>query len=478
MQKLGYDPTNTQSAGEAPRAVGNRIGQAVIDAFADDGANESNNYADPDAFEPDSENLVVDRPGCHATAPALWQRLVLAKAETQNGIPANAGAQVYIGGQWGSVTPFALTRPNKGKPYLDIGSPPTAFDDALVDAAIDVLRKTSQLDVDDDTLIDISPGAMGNNPLGSNDGHGRSKNPVTGKSYATHPIKRSDFGRVLAEFWADGPNSETPPGHWNVIANRVADDPAFARRLLGSGAVVDALTWDAHVYLAMNGALHDAAIAAWELKRKYVSARPITLIRYMAEHGQRTDPKAASYDPRGLPLIDGLSELVTLASSAPGQRHEQLARYVGEVAVRSWRGEPGNHVTDIAGVRWIRGVDWIPYQRRTFVTPAFPGYVSGHSTFSRAAATVLSGITGSEYFPGGLGSYSFDPGYLFFELGPSQKVSLEWGTYFDAADQAGQSRIWGGIHIQFDDLDGRRIGAQVGERALERARSVFGLGTD
>ena len=91
---------------------------------------------------------------------------------------------------------------------------------------------------------------------------------------------------------------------------------------------------------------------------------------------------------------------------------------------------------------------------------------------------MLSGITGSEYFPGGLGSYSFDPGYLFFELGPSRKVSLEWGTYFDAADQAGQSRIWGGIHIQFDDLDGRRIGAQVGERALERARDVFGLATD
>jgi len=473
MQKLGYDPSNRQNAGEEPRAVGNRIGQAVIDAFAKDGANEANNYADPDAFEPDSQNLVVDRPGCHADDPSLWQRLVLAKAETQNGIPANAGSQVYIGGQWGSVTPFSLTRPSKGQPYLDIGKPPSAFDDALVDAAIDVLRKSSELDVEDDTLIDVSPGAMGNNPLGSNDGHGHPKNPVSGKPYAAHPIKRSDFGRVLAEFWADGPNSETPPGHWNVIANHVADDPAFERRLFGAGPVVDALTWDVHVYLAMNGALHDAAIAAWELKRKYVTARPITLIRYMAEHGQRSDPEAASYDPFGLPLIAGLSELITPASSAPGERHEKLARYVGEVAVRSWRGEPGNHATDVAGVGWIRGVDWIPYQRRTFVTPAFPGYVSGHSSFSRAAATVLSGITGSEYFPGGLGSYSFDPGYLFFELGPSQKVSLEWGTYYDAADQAGQSRIWGGIHIRFDDLDGRRIGARVGQSALERAQALF-----
>jgi len=282
---------------------------------------------------------------------------------------------------------------------------------------------------------------------------------------------------VLAEFWADGPNSETPPGHWNVIANHVADDPRFERRLFGSGPVVDALSWDVHTYLALNGALHDAAIAAWELKRKYVTARPITLIRYMAEHGQRSEPNAVAYDPRGLPLIDGLSELITAESSAPGQRHEHLARYVGEVAVRSWRGEPGNRIADVGGVGWIRGVDWIPYQRRTFVTPAFPGYVSGHSTFSRAAATVLSGITGSEYFPGGLGSYTFEPGYLFFERGPTENVSLEWATYFDAADQAGQSRVWGGIHVRFDDFDGRRIGALVGDRALEKARDLFGLTT-
>lgn len=473
MKKLGYDPSNTGSTGSSPRAVGNRIGRAVIDAFAHDGANEADNYADPETFEPDSPNLVVDHPGSHATDPLLWQRLVLAKAETQNGIPAGAGSQVYIGGQWGKVTPFALSRPSPNAPYLDTGAPPSAFDDDLVDAAMDVLRKTSQLDGRDDTLIDVSPGALGNNPLGSNDGHGRAKNPLTGKPYAAHLIRRGDFGRVLAEFWADGPNSETPPGHWNVIANRVADDPAFERRLFGAGTPVDPLTWDVHAYLAINGALHDAAIAAWELKRKYVSSRPITLIRYMAEHGQRSEPNAASYDPEGLPLVDGLSELITKESSAPGERHEQLARYVGEVAVRSWRGEPGNRVADIAGVGWIRGVDWIPYQRRTFVTPAFPGYVSGHSTFSRAAATVLAGITGSEFFPGGFASYSCDPGYLFFEFGPSQKVSLEWATYFDAADQAGQSRIWGGIHIRFDDFDGRRMGARIGQSALERAQRLF-----
>src|SRR5690606_34087560 len=152
----------------------------------------------------------------------------------------------------------------------------------------------------------------------------------------------------------------------------------------------------------------------------------------------------------------------TEASAASGERHEHLARYIGEVAVRSWRGEPGDRKTEIGGVGWIRCADWIPYQRRTFVTPAFPGYVSGHSTFSRAGAEVLTVLTRSEYFPGGFASDERVPVYLFFEFGPSEPFSLQWATYSDAADQAGQSRLWGGIHIRNDDFDGRRIGALVG----------------
>jgi hypothetical protein len=289
-------------------------------------------------------------------------------------------------------------------------------------------------------------------------------------------VRRSDFGRVLVEFWADGPTSETPPGHWNTIANGVADSPDFARKLYGEQEL-DPLSWDVHTYLALNGALHDAAIAAWELKRIYVSARPISLIRYMAGKGQRSEPDSPSYNPDGLPLIPGLIELITEDSSAPGERHEHLARYIGEIAIKSWRGEPGDRKHELGGVGFIRALEWMPYQRRTFVTPAFPGYVSGHSTFSRAAAEVLTGLTGSAAFPGGHGSYTFEPGYLFFESGPSAKVSLEWATYYDAADQAGQSRLWGGIHIRYDDFDGRRIGSRVGKQALETAATFYNLPT-
>lgn len=473
MQKLGFDANASETEGDTPRALGNRIGQAVIAAFANDGANEDKNYASPETLTFSEPNLVVDVPGTSTQDPFHWQRLVIAQAVTQNGIPQSAGAQDYVGPHWGAVTPFALERPAADAAYADIGSPPLALDDTLVEEIVTSIRKSAELDIDDDTLIDISPGAYGNNPLASNAGTGHPENPKTHQKYAPERVKRGDFTRVLAEFWADGPRSETPPGHWNTLANGVADSPLAARQLFGAGDALDTLSWDVHTYLALNGAVHDAAIAAWELKRKYQTARPITLVRYFGAKGQRSDPNLPSYDAQGLPLIDGVIELITQESSAPGERHAHLARYVGELAVRSWRGEPGDRVHEHGGVGWVRVREWMPYQRRNFVTPAFPGYVSGHSTFSRAAATVLATLTGDDFFPGGLATFAAEPGYLVFEQGPSARVELQWATYFDAADQAGQSRIIGGIHVQRDDFDGRLIGALVGTRAIDRARSYF-----
>lgn len=473
MERLGFDANDTSSEGASPRAVGNRIGQSILDHYASDGAAESTDYEDPDGFRPDAPLLVVDLPGTNASDPLVWQQLVLAEAVTQNGISEGAGVRAPVGTHWGEVTPFAVERPAPGEPYVDPGAPPLALDDELVDAVVEVVRRTAELDIDDGAEIDISPASQGNNSLGANDGTGYAENPATGEPYAENRVLRGDFTRVLAEYWADGPASETPPGHWNTIANRTATHPDFRRQLFGTGEELDPLAWDVHMYLALNGALHDAAIVAWELKREYVSARPITLVRALAAKGQRSDPDGPAYHPDGLPLVEDLIEVITAESSAPGERHAHLARYVGEIAVRSWRGEPGDRATEVGGVDWIRALDWIPYQRRTFVTPAFPGYVSGHSTFSRAAAEVLTALTGSAYFPGGLGSSRLVPGYLFFEYGPSRAVELQWATYYDAADQAGQSRLWGGIHIRHDDFDGRRAGRIVGLRAVEVAQTHF-----
>jgi hypothetical protein len=369
------------------------------------------------------------------------------------------------------VRGFALPRSKKGLP-IDPGPPPigTPEDAAYKQAAVDVIRKSAELDPTDRQTVDIGLDSFGNNPLGTNDGHGYPVNPVTGKRYEPEVVLRGDYARVLAEFWADGPNSETPPGHWNVIANQVSDSPQLAGRI-GPGAA-NRLRWDVKLYFALNGAVHDAAIAAWGIKRAYQSVRPISMIRYLAGRGQSSDPSLPSYNPDGLPLIPGLIELITRESSAPGQRHADLADHVGEIAIRTWRGSPKDPTQD-SGVGWVLGTRWVPYQKATFVTPAFPGFVSGHSTFSRAAAEVLAAYTGSPYFPGGLFEKTFLPGYLTFERGPSEPIMLEWATYFDAADQAGVSRIYGGIHIPADDFAGRRIGSRIGKQAWGLAERYF-----
>jgi hypothetical protein len=62
---------------------------------------------------------------------------------------------------------------------------------------------------------------------------------------------------------------------------------------------------------------------------------------------------------------------------------------------------------------------------------------------------------------------------LSFEAGPSVPVQLQWATYFDASDQSGISRIWGGIHPPLDDFTGRRVGAQCGQQAYALAHSYW-----
>jgi hypothetical protein len=150
-----------------------------------------------------------------------------------------------------------------------------------------------------------------------------------------------------------------------------------------------------------------------------------------------------------------------------------LAGHEGEVAILAWAGNPKDPRTETSGVAWIRGVEWIPYQLPTFVTPSFSGFVSGHSTFSRAAAEVLTAFTGSEFFPGGLSEWTIEPGELKVESGPTQPVTLQWATYYDAADQAGVSRLYGGIHIRADDFNGRTVGSLCGLAAWDLAQRYY-----
>ncbi len=478
LTALGYSPGNSSTDPSTPAGVGNSVAAAVSAWFINDGARQLQSYADyptnQGGYVSVNPHMATGFSGTNVVKVNRWQPLVIASALDQNGNPVGS-YQSFLGAQWLGVRPFALSRTSSNVPWIDPGPPPQlngAGDAEFRNGVVEVIRRSSELTPDDGVFIDISPGDFGNNDLGTNDGIGHSLNPATGSPYLPNVVRRGDFARVLAEFWADGPNSETPPGHWNVLANAVSDHPSLVKRIGGTGPVLDDLEWDVKLYFALNSAVHDAACAAWSLKRYYDGWRPMSAIRYMGQLGQSSDPLKPYYDPSGLPLVPNLIEIVTFTSSLPGKRHAGLP--IGQAAILAWPGQPADPVNQHSGVRWISSAGWVPFQKKTFVTPAFPGYISGHSAFSRSAAEVMNAFTGSAFFPGGMATHTVSAGSsLTFENGPSQTLQLQWATYYDAADQAGLSRLWGGIHVSMDDLTGRVVGSQCGKGAWALAKQYF-----
>ena len=273
LQSLCYSPGFTDTAGNSPAAVGNRIAAAAIAAGRHDGSLEALHYVDA-SYLPLNGPLVVSAAGSTVHDPTFWQPLALGQVAANGLAPIPAKIQSFVGSQWGHVRGFA-----KGRP-IDPGSPP--FGDptaaAYKQAAVAVIRASS-----------------------------RASTAIAGSS----------------------------PADWNARANTLRDS---------------SLRRDVKLYVALNGALNDAAIAAYGAKRKYQSPRPISMIRYLAFEGQ-------------LPLVPGLVELRD-----------------GKVEVR------------LQG-RWVLGAGWTP----PAATPASPGWVSERSAFGYAAAEVLTALTGRSF---------------------------------------------------------------------------------
>jgi len=507
MATLGFDVGDTSAFYElgSPAALGNHIAECYIAYGLTDGSNEANNYAYT-VYAPANPPIEPEEPGNPGIVDLdRWQEITLTVSIDQSGNVV-ASTPPFVGPEWGAVHPFSLTaadrtmcqRPGFNFPlYHDPGPPPSHLG-ALADeykwthSLVSVWQ--SHLDPTQGRgaeLIDISPATLGNireedypttfaehrdfydRLLGETTANmGYAVNPATGAPYTPQLVPLGDYARVLAEYWADGPNSVTPPGHWFDIVNHVNDHPALVRRIEGTGPTLGPLEWDVKVYFALGGAMHDVAVAVWGIKGCYDYARPVSAIRGMAERGQSTDPLLPSYHPDGLPLEPGYIELVEIGDPLAGLANE----HVGKVKLYTWRGPDyiNNPNFDTAGVGWILAEEWWPYQRPTFVTPPFAGYISGHSTFSRTAAELLTLFTGDEFFPGGKSEFHAPMNdFLVFEEGPSIDVVFEWARYIDASDQCSLSRIWGGIHPPADDIPGRHIGMVLGPEAFFHARNYF-----
>ena len=136
----------------------------------------------------------------------------------------------------------------------------------------------------DDVVLCDSTRLLAGEPC-INGGNGHAINPRTGEPYAANNVLRGDYARVLAEFWADGPDSETPPGHWLTLLHYVLDHPDFEPRWQGLGRRIAFDDFELRAMLALCGAMHDSAIAAWGIKRRFDYVRPISAIRHLCVRG-------------------------------------------------------------------------------------------------------------------------------------------------------------------------------------------------
>jgi hypothetical protein len=252
----------------------------------------------------DGSSAVVQPPG--GSGPGVW-------------IPTPPAFLPYLLPQWGFVVPFGMSNSSQFRPP----GPPSL--------------DSQQYAADYEEVKELGP--------------------LVGST-------RTPDQTEIALFWADGGGTETPPGHWNSIAQVIAN------------AQGSTLEENARLFALLNISMADAAICAWDAKYTFDFWRPVTAIAF-------AEPE----------------------------------------------------------------LNWMSF----IVTPPFPDYTSGHSTFSAAAATVLPLFYGTEDLPFTTGS-DFLPG-----------VYRSFSTCLDAAEEAALSRIFGGIHFRTASEDGLQAGISIGQ---------------
>jgi hypothetical protein len=373
MTTLTYDPDDTSTDPTTPQGVGNLAAQAVLAYRATDGSNQTQN-ADGTVSYPNNTTYQPTNKWNQVSDPTKWQQLcVLTATGVANNMPPiptgdacgatppnpNYALQSPATPQWQNVKPFGPMNPaTHYPPQFQLPGPPSGTAEVAQE-----LKDSSNL---------------------------------------------SETQKARADYWADGPRSEFPPGHWAVFAQAL------------SRIRKNTLDQDAKLFFGLGSAVMDASISSWAAKYQYDSVRPVTAIRH---------------------------------------------HYAGK-SVNSWLG-PGK------GYGTVLGQNWMPYQELTVVTPPFPEYVSGHSTFSAAARTVLTMFYGnSDAFNAKVvikaGSSKIEPG-----IAPSKDITISWKTLSDAADDAGWSRRWGGIHLLAGDQQGRALGRLIGYNDWNKALTYF-----
>lgn len=343
MHGLELTPLDDTTDPSTPAGVGNVACAAVLDWRHHDGANQLGDLSAGAPYSDYTGYTPVNTPDL-LLDPNRWQPLA-----SPSGAP-----QVFATPHWGLVRPFALSAPDQFRPTHPRMYPHPGY-----------LRQAEE-------IVAFSAGL-------------------------------TDRQKVIAEYWADGPATETPPGHWSLLAQFVS------RR---DGHDLDA---DVKLFFALGNALLDASIAVWDCKVAYDYVRPASAVRFL----------------------------------------------FADQRIRAWAGP-------YLGTRAIDGQEFRSY----IATPPFAEYTSGHSAFSAASAAVLQSFTGRNRFGA---SYTFRAGTSTIEPGttPAADITLSWRTFDEAADEAGLSRRYGGIHFRQADLASRQMGRKIGRQVWQTALAYF-----
>ena len=386
LDDLGYEPY--LRGVDTPTATGYRVARDLLELRAVDGANAADNFLDATStLYPELYRYNV------GDDPNRWTplRLPTGLVTDADGWPVIDDTdltsyldQRFMTPQWGAVEGFALESGNQlrpppppqfgsSEPYTDALGRVTTNDAAFQAQAAEVLELSANL---------------------------------------------TDAQKVMAEYWADGPRSETPPGHWNLLAHGV------------SWRDHNTLDDDVKLYFALNAALFDAGIAVWDAKRFYNYVRPVGAIHYLYK-GQKLE--AWSGPNKGKALIDAADwrPYQSLTATTPA-----FPEYVS-----------GHSAFSAAGAEVLK-------------------LFTGSDTFYDGSSTSETGNL--------LGQHVARAGSLRFEAGPRDPVTLQWPTFSAAAAEAGMSRRYGGIHFQDGDLRGRVLGREVGAQAFEKAKRQWG----
>lgn len=362
MAALGYNPAEALAAPASPAGIGTLAARTFLNYAHQDGANQLGDFTPGGLpFADYSSHIPANPP------------LLVAQATPRSAIPApgrwqplsfrDAGGVLrtpgFLAAFWGQVKPFALTSGAQFRP-----APPAAFGTReFADQARHVVETQAAL---------------------------------------------TETQKVMADFWAGGTAGEVPPCSWCQFAQFVS-----ARDRHDDNA-------DIKMFFALSNAVFDASIGAWDAKRAYDSARPISAVRYIM-NGQTITGFG----------LDGPA----------------------------------------GGLRQIPGETWMPFHLPTSPTPPFPDHVSGHSTFSAASAEVLKRFTGSDAFHHSVTIPARS--MLIAPTLPAAPVTLAWASFSGAAYEAGASRIYAGIHFENSDVAGRALGARIGAAAFDKAQNYW-----